>query len=340
MRELETTARLIPARPVRSIFFGGGTPSLMQPETVDRVLQAITRLFPLESGCEITLEANPTSVEAGRFAGFAAAGINRVSCGVQSLDDAELRRLGRTHSAEEALRALNIARDQFDRVSLDLIYARPGQSAASWKAELKRVLNLGTDHLSLYQLTIEPGTRFAELHARDRLTVPDGDHAADLFALTREMTDAAGLPAYEVSNHARPDAECRHNLVYWRYGQYAGIGPGAHGRIAIDGTLTATKTEKNPERWLASVQETGTGHVERSAIPTDEQGEEMLLMGLRLAEGISRSRFTALYGSGLPADRLSQFAADDLIDVTGDQLTATPRGLLVLNALLAELVAQ
>lgn len=339
VRELENTAALIPARPVHSIFFGGGTPSLMSASTVARLIETVARLFPLEADCEITLEANPTSVEADRFAGFSAAGVNRISCGVQSLDDVELRRLGRTHSAADALRALDIARGQFDRVSLDLIYARPNQSLASWEGELTRALALGTDHLSLYQLTIEPGTRFADLHARGRLVIPGDDHAAELYALTQTMTEAVGLPAYEVSNHARPGSECRHNLVYWRYGQYAGIGPGAHGRVMIEGQLTATQTEKNPERWLAAVERSGLGHSEQTPISAREQGEEMLMMGLRLAEGVSRKRFAALTGRDLTTVRLDQLAQDNLIAYSGDTIRATPSGNLVLNALLSELLA-
>ena len=244
--------RLTGPRPADSVFFGGGTPSLMQPETVGAVLAAIDRLWGLAADAEITLEANPTSVEAGRFAGYAAAGVNRVSLGVQALDDRALRALGRRHSAAEARAAFEIARARFARVSFDLIYARTGQTPAAWQAELGRALDMAVDHLSLYQLTIEPGTRFGELFERGRLHVPADDAAADMYAITQALTEAAGLPAYEVSNHARPGAESRHNLVYWRYGDYAGIGPGAHGRIsAADGGRRATETVRDPAAWLA-----------------------------------------------------------------------------------------
>lgn len=272
---------------VASIFFGGGTPSLMQPATVAAILDHIAKLWPISPDAEITLEANPNSVEAGRFAGYRAAGVNRVSIGVQSLRDDELKRLGRLHSVAEARTAIDIARRTFDRFSFDLIYARPGQAPADWRAELSEALSLAGGHLSLYQLTIEPDTPYAELHARGKLVVPDSDAALELYALTQEMTEAAGLPAYEISNHARPGEESRHNLLYWRYGSYAGVGPGAHGRLLLaDGTRIATVTEKSPEQWAARVEQHGHGFTEETPLSLQEQADEMLLMGLRLSEGI------------------------------------------------------
>lgn len=257
LKELEHWAVLGPGRSVTSIFFGGGTPSLMSTNTVGAILDAIARHWGVERGAEITLEANPSSVEAGRFRGYRAAGVNRVSLGVQSLDDMQLRALGRMHTSAEARAAIDIAAGTFERFSFDLIYARPGQSIDAWRAELGQALDLAGKHLSLYQLTIEQGTPFAALHARGKLVVPDGDAASALYEVTQEMTERAGLPAYEISNHAAPGEESRHNLTYWRYGEYAGIGPGAHGRVVVDGVRRATSTERNPEGWA----EIGRAHV-------------------------------------------------------------------------------
>src|SRR5450432_2675342 len=264
-REIETTAARAPGRVVSSIFLGGGTPSLMRPQTVGSILDAIARHWRVAPGAEVTLEANPTSVEATRFRGYRAAGVNRVSLGVQALDDASLKALGRMHTAREALDAVAIARAAFERYSFDLIYARPGQTPQAWRAELEHAIAEAAEHLSLYQLTIEADTPFAALHAAGKLTVPDADHARTLYDLTREVCATAGLPAYAISNHARPGAECRHNLVYWRYGDYVGVGPGAHGRIGDGKTRDATMTERHPEKWLALVEASGHGRVDRKS---------------------------------------------------------------------------
>ena len=328
----------LPGRRLDSIFFGGGTPSLMPPETVAAVLDAAQVAWGFAPGIEITLEANPSSVEAARFANLAAAGVNRVSLGLQALDDAALGFLGRAHDVAEGLAALDTAQRVFGRVSVDLIYARPGQSLKDWEAELDRALAFGTEHLSLYQLTVEPGTRFATDFAAGRLTLPDADLAADLFDLTRAATAGAGLPAYEISNHARPGAESRHNLIYWRYQDYAGIGPGAHGRRSG----VATQRRRKPENWMAAVARNGHGIEREDALAPAERAVEALLMGLRLAEGVDLARIAALGESSvgavvdLPAvDRLSR---QGLVARTGDRLRATEAGMPVLNALLAEIV--
>ncbi len=280
LKELEHWAALARGRTVTSIFFGGGTPSLMSAGTVGAIIDAIARLWPVEPSAEITLEANPSSVEAGRFRGYRAAGVNRVSLGVQSLDDAQLRALGRLHTSAEARVAIDIARRTFERFSFDLIYARSGQTIDAWRAELGQALDLPGKHLSLYQLTIEQGTPFAELHARGKLVVPDGERHSALYEVTQEMTERAGLPAYEISNHAAPGEESRHNLTYWRYGEYAGIGPGAHGRIVVDGIRRATSTERLPERWAALVEAGAHGIVEDlGAHHGEEEADEALLWG-------------------------------------------------------------
>ncbi|MEO0429735.1 MAG: radical SAM family heme chaperone HemW [Pseudomonadota bacterium] len=325
-------------RRLDTVFFGGGTPSLMAPNTVGRLLEAAERHWGLAPGAEVTLEANPTSVEAERFAAFRAAGINRVSIGVQALDDASLKALGRTHSAAEARAAIAIARADFERVSFDLIYARMGQTASAWEAELGAALNLAADHLSLYQLTIEPGTRFAELHARGRLRVPDGEPSAEMYEITQEMTAAAGLPGYEVSNHAAPGAESRHNLVYWRYGDYAGIGPGAHGRLTLaGGRRVATETLHDPAEWLA-VARAGQGPALVETVPEDAQADEMMLMGLRLTEGVDLERYETLAKRPLDAAVVAGLEKDGLLSRAGRRLRATPRGRLLLNRILAELL--
>ncbi len=315
LRELDDLKARVGRQDVYSIFFGGGTPSLMQPSTVAAILDHIGKLWIIQPGAEITLEANPNSVEAGRFAGYRTAGVNRVSVGVQSLRDDELKRLGRLHSVAEARTAIEIARRTFDRFSFDLIYARPGQTTEAWRTELADALALAGGHLSLYQLTIEPDTPFAELHARGRLVVPYPDAALDLYALTQDMTVAAGLPAYEISNHAAPGDESRHNLLYWRYGAYAGVGPGAHGRLVLpDSQRIATVTEKNPERWVERVEASGHGITDETAISLDEQADEMLLMGLRLTEGIDLDTMARRFGFAPAASEVADLERMGLIE--------------------------
>jgi putative oxygen-independent coproporphyrinogen III oxidase len=279
LAELATMAQLQPDRPVHSIFFGGGTPSLMPASLVGALIDAVAKHWPTEPGLEITLEANPQSVDAGRFAGYHAAGVNRVSLGVQALNDRDLKFLGRLHNAAEAKVALGVARQTFERVSFDLIYARPDQGVAEWSEELRQAIGYGPDHLSVYQLTIEDGTPFAALHKAGKIITPPAELADDLYAATQDLTEAAGLPAYEVSNHARPGQECRHNMVYWRYGTYAGIGPGAHGRLMVDGTRMALSTQRNPEIWASAVEQDGHGLVERTPLSLPEQADERLIMG-------------------------------------------------------------
>ncbi len=336
--EIAVTAALTPGRSVSTVFFGGGTPSLMEPGTVAAVLDALARHWRITPDVEVTLEANPTSVEAERFAGYRAAGVNRVSLGVQALDDAALAALGRTHTVEEALAAVGIARRHFERYSFDLIYARPGQALAQWRQELKRAISEAASHLSLYQLTIEPETPFAALHAGGRLAIPDEDRARDLYDITQEVCADAGLPAYEISNHARPGAECRHNLVYWRYHEYVGIGPGAHGRLDLNGVRRATVSERRPEAWLGLVESQGHGFVAEEPLSRDEQADEYLLMGLRLAEGIDLDRFEHLAGRPLPAGQIAWLERHGLVETTpAGGLRVTPAGFPVLNAVVAEL---
>jgi oxygen-independent coproporphyrinogen-3 oxidase len=338
--EVAATAARVPGRTVSSIFFGGGTPSLMQPETVGAILDAIARHWTVAPDVEVTLEANPTSVEATRFRGYRAAGVNRVSLGVQSLDDAVLRQLGRLHTAREALEAVAVARANFERYSFDLIYARPGQTVAAWRAELARALDEAAEHLSLYALTIEPETPFAALHAAGKLKLPDDELGRELYDATLDQCAAAGLPAYEVSNHARPGAECRHNLVYWRYGEYAGIGPGAHGRLVVEGTRRATATEKRPEAWLMRVEALGHGVTVDDALSRDEQADEFLLMGLRLAEGIDPARYAALAGRPLDAARIAALTGHGFVETTSEgRLRVTRSGFPVLDAVVADLAA-
>jgi putative oxygen-independent coproporphyrinogen III oxidase len=338
LRELEHWAALAPGRRVGSIFFGGGTPSLMRPATVGALIDAIARHWPLEAGAEITLEANPSSVEAARFRGYRAAGVNRVSLGVQSLDDGVLRSLGRLHTVDEALAAIAVARDTFHRFSFDLIYARPGQTPEAWRQELGRALGIAGAHLSLYQLTIEPGTPFAALHARGKLEVPDGEAAGDLYDLTQELTERAGLPPYEISNHAAPGEECRHNLLYWRYGEYAGVGPGAHGRVVVDGARRGTSTERNPERWATLVESRGHGLAEVVPLTAAEEADEALLMGLRLAEGIDLDRLAALTGFAPREGAVAELARGGLVERLGaNRITATASGRIVLDQLVLRL---
>jgi len=320
----------------QTVFFGGGTPSLMAPATVAAILAAIDAAWPLTADAEVTLEANPTSVEAERFHGYRAAGVNRVSLGVQALDDTDLQGLGRMHSVAEALAAVAIARRAFTRVSFDLIYARPRQTPEGWAAELKRALAEGCEHLSLYQLTIEPGTPFERLYGAGKLILPDDEVSRALWDVTQEVTAAAGLPAYEVSNHARPGAEARHNLVYWRYGTYAGIGAGAHGRLLVEGARRALFTERAPEGWLAQVEANGHGIVSDEALSPAEQADEMLLMGLRLKEGVDLARHARLGGRVVP-ERIAALVAEGMVTLAGDRLKVTDAGFPVLNAVIAAL---
>jgi putative oxygen-independent coproporphyrinogen III oxidase len=338
--EIATTAARTGPRTVSSIFMGGGTPSLMKPETVGAILDTIGKHWTVSSGVEVSLEANPTSVEATRFRGYRAAGVNRVSLGVQALDDVSLKELGRLHTAEEALAAVKVARENFERYSFDLIYARPHQTPEAWRAELSRAISEAAEHLSLYQLTIEMDTPFAALHAAGKLVIPDDDNARALYDMTQEVTAAHGLPTYEISNHARPGAECRHNLVYWRYHEYAGIGPGAHGRLIVDGKRRATSTERRPESWLMRVEASGHGLTEDETLLTTEQADEFLLMGLRLSEGIDMQRFTALSGQKLDAGRIAALGAEGMVEQTADgRLRVTRAGFPVLDAVVADLAA-
>jgi putative oxygen-independent coproporphyrinogen III oxidase len=339
-REIETTAARVPDREVSSIFLGGGTPSLMAPQTVGLVLDAIGRHWRVASDVEVTLEANPTSVEATRFAGYRAAGVNRVSLGVQALDDRSLKELGRLHSAREALDAVAIARRSFDRYSFDLIYARPAQTPEMWADELRLAIAEAAEHLSLYQLTIEEGTPFFGLHAAGKLKTPDETLARALYDVTQEICARHSLPAYEISNHARPGAECRHNLVYWRGDEYAGIGPGAHGRLDIGGVRHATATEKRPEAWLMRVEASGHGVTTDELLNSEERADEFLLMGLRLAEGIDPSRYAALAGRPLDPKRIALLREEGAITVDADgRLRVTQAGFPVLDAVVADLAA-
>ena len=338
--EIATTAARTGKRTVSTIFFGGGTPSLMAPATVAAILDAVARNWTIAPDAEISMEANPTSVEATRFRGYRAAGVNRVSLGVQALDDDALKALGRLHSVREALDAVAIARTIFDRYSFDLIYARSGQTPAAWRAELARAITEAAEHLSLYQLTIEQETPFFALHVAGKLKVPDDDLARALYDTTQEVCDAAGLPAYEISNHARPGAECRHNLVYWRGHEYAGVGPGAHGRLDIDGARRAVATEKRPEAWLARVEADGHGVVSDETLLRSERADEFLLMGLRLAEGIAPARFEALAGRPLDPVRIAALREHGMIETTGaGRLRVTREGFPVLDAVVADLAA-
>jgi len=338
--ELASTAARIPTRTVSSIFFGGGTPSLMEPSSVAAILDSIGRYWTVASDVEVTLEANPSSVEASRFRGYRAAGVNRVSLGVQALDDDALRELGRLHTAKEALDAVAVARANFERYSFDLIYARPRQTPGAWANELKRAIAEAAEHLSLYQLTIEPDTPFAALHAAGKLALPDEDQARDLYDLTQAICLDAGLPAYEISNHARPGAECRHNLAYWRGQEYAGIGPGAHGRLNVGGRRAATQTERRPESWLMRVEASGTGITVHEQLTPGEAADEYLLMGLRLAEGIELARYTALAGRIIDPQRLTFLRDQGTVEITkAGRLRVTQSGFPLLDAVVADLAA-
>ena len=327
-------------RVLESVFFGGGTPSLMEPDVVADVLAAVRRTWPMVNDPEITLEANPGSVEAGRFRGFSEAGVTRVSMGIQALNDADLQRLGRLHSVAEARQAFDIARKCFERVSFDLIYARQDQTLQAWRSELTEALSMAVDHLSMYQLTIEDGTAFADRFARGGLKgLPDEDVQADMYALTQDVCAAHGMPAYEVSNHARPGAESRHNLIYWRMGDYIGIGPGAHGRLTVGGARWATVAPRAPGAWLQMVEDGRAGEEPREAVVAEEQATELLLMGLRLQEGVDLARYTALAGRPLDAEKVAELDAMGLVTQTEGRLRATEPGRAVLNGVLRALLA-
>ncbi len=336
LKDLAYEASLTPGRTIGSIFFGGGTPSLMPPATVAALIEATGKYWLLADDVEITLEANPSSVEAARFADLARAGVNRSSLGLQALDNDALHFLGRAHDVDEGLAALNTAQRHFARVSFDLIYARPDQSADAWASELNRALGFGTEHLSLYQLTIEPGTRFATLVQQGALKPIDEEAAADLFEATRTTTAARGLPAYEVSNHARPGAESRHNLTYWRYRDYVGIGPGAHGRRSA----MATVRHKKPENWLSAVARNGQGAQSETPLLGRERATEALLMGLRLREGVDLARIRAISGLTdiVDHDAINSLITHDLLTPDADRLTVTETGMLLLDSILAEIV--
>jgi oxygen-independent coproporphyrinogen-3 oxidase len=326
-----------PGRAVSSIFFGGGTPSLMPPEAVGHVLDAIAALWTVTPDAEMTLEANPTSIEAENFRGYRAAGVNRVSVGVQALNEVDLKALGRQHSAAEALAAFRLAASIFPRVSFDLIYARPNQSVAQWRDELSLALVEQQGHMSLYQLTVEPGTAYFDLHAKGGLSIPAADRAADLYDVTQELTQRAGLPAYEISNHAAPGHESRHNLTYWRYGEYVGVGPGAHSRLIDGGNRRALAAEKHPETWRDMVSRDGHGIASDVTVPPSDQATEYLLMGLRIAEGIDLYRYAALAGREIDSSKIAGMKSLGLVKRRGQRLMATADGRKLLNAVIAEL---
>lgn len=334
MRAAEET----PGRVLNSVFFGGGTPSLMDPDVVADVITAIRSHWPIANDLEITLEANPSSVEAGRFAAYRDAGVNRISMGIQALNDADLRRLGRIHTVAEAMTAFDIARNTFDRVSLDLIYGRQDQSLADWEMELKQALTLAIDHLSLYQLTIEQGTAFGDRYNRGGLRgLPDEDLGADMYTRTQEICEEMGMPAYEVSNHSRDGAASRHNLIYWRYGDYLGIGPGAHGRLSKSGRKLATEAFSNPKRWLDGALDGTTEHP-RGTLSAADQAQEFLLMGLRLKEGVDLRRYENIAGMKLPTDKVAELDDLGMITVTDQRLVVSNQGIMVLNAVIEALM--
>jgi len=339
LSEIDRIGALTQGRVLNTVFFGGGTPSLMDPELVAAVLDRVTKTWPMVNDPEITLEANPGSVEAGRFRAFRDAGVNRVSMGVQALNDGDLRRLGRMHSVAEAEAAFDIARSTFDRVSFDLIYGRQDQTATDWSAELRRALAMAVDHVSLYQLTIEPGTAFGDRFAKGGLRgLPSEDLAADLYEITQDLCGEAGLAAYEVSNHATEGSESRHNLIYWRAGDYAGIGPGAHGRLTLNGRRWATECPKPPGSWLHSVEREGSGDLPPAALTGEDRAQEYLLMGLRLTEGLSLARLGGMTGTVLAPEKLGPLIDLGLVEADGDSLRTTPAGRMVLNGVLRALV--
>lgn len=338
LKEMAWMRQMSGPKTVTSVFLGGGTPSLMHPNTVSAILDGIAKNWHMPDGIEITMEANPSSVEAERFRGYRAGGVNRVSLGVQALNDRDLKFLGRLHDVEDALKAIKLARDIFPRMSFDLIYARPKQTVAEWEKELHQAIDFAVDHLSLYQLTIEEGTPFYGLHKAGKLIVPDGDQSADLYEATQEITARFGMPAYEVSNHAVPGAESRHNLTYWRYGDYAGIGPGAHGRLSRGSFKIATATERKPEAWLELVEAHGHGMVEQEQLGFDEMADELLLMGLRLTEGVDLARWSQLSGRDPNPEREQTLLEHGFIERIGNsRLRCTPSGMLILDAVVADL---
>ncbi|MCX8509619.1 MAG: radical SAM family heme chaperone HemW [Rhodobacteraceae bacterium] len=340
LAEIDRVAALTPARVLNTVFFGGGTPSLMDPDLVAAILERVCKAWTPANDLEVTLEANPGSVEAGRFRAYAEGGVNRLSMGVQALNDRDLQRLGRMHSVADARRAFDIARASFGRVSFDLIYARQDQSLADWKVELTEALAMAVDHFSLYQLTIEEGTVFGARAAAGHLRgLPDDECASDMYLITQDICETSGLPAYEVSNHARPGSESLHNQIYWRYGDYAGIGPGAHGRLTLGGTRWAIEAPKAPGAWLAQVETEGTGDGTREQLSGADQASEFLLMGLRLVEGVDPRRFAALAGRALEAGVIARLEEIGMIEARPDRLTATGAGRPVLNAILRELLA-
>ena len=337
-REMRIMAERSANERVTSVFLGGGTPSLMAPSTVAAILEAVAANWTVTAGAEVTLEANPSSVEAERFRGYRAAGVNRVSLGVQALNDPDLRRLGRLHDVAGALGAIRLARETFPRLSFDLIYARPGQSVAAWEAELEGAIDLAADHLSLYQLTIEEGTPFHALRKAGKLAVPDGELSAALYEATQRLTLARGLPAYEISNHAVPGAESRHNLTYWRYGLYAGIGPGAHGRLMGLRGRHAIANERHPEKWLRMVEDWDSGVASDEPLTATEEADELLLMGLRLTEGIDLKRWKLLTGRDIDPESEADLRHHGMVERLGpDRIRATPAGMLVLDAVVADL---
>jgi putative oxygen-independent coproporphyrinogen III oxidase len=340
LKEMDTMRSLSGPKTVTSIFMGGGTPSLMTPQTVEAILDGIAARWHVPAGIEVTMEANPSSVEADRFRGYRSAGVNRVSLGVQALNDRDLKFLGRLHDVADALKAIRLARDIFPRMSFDLIYARPGQTVEEWERELNEAVSYAVDHLSLYQLTIEEGTPFYGLHKAGKLVVPDGDQSAELYEATQQITEGFGMPAYEVSNHAKPGAESRHNLTYWRYGDYAGIGPGAHGRLTTSGSKLATATERKPEAWLDLVEANGHGMVDEEMLDHEAQSDELLLMGLRLREGIDLVRWRALSGRDLDPAREEFLLGHGFLERLGNsRIRCTPSGMLILDSVVADLAS-
>jgi len=340
LSDIRRSAEELPNRRVDTIFFGGGTPSLMPPETVSAVISEIRKVWQVSDTAEISLEANPTSVEAGRFSAYADAGVNRISMGIQALNDTDLKRLGRMHSVAEAKTAFEIARKQFDHVSFDLIYARQGQTLAQWDAELNEALNMAVDHLSLYQLTIENGTRFGDLYAKGNLRgLPNDELAADMYFKTQEVCENHGLPAYETSNHANPGAESRHNLIYWRYGDYVGIGPGAHGRITRNGQKFATETYQMPDQWLHAVEKTGWGRSAVEQVSEQDQASEYLMMSMRLAEGSDMERYANLNNAALNTATLDRLQTDGFITFGNKMVKTTHAGRPILNEILRQLLA-
>ncbi|WP_354669079.1 radical SAM family heme chaperone HemW [Rhizobium sp. SSA_523] len=338
LTEMDAMRALSGPKTVTSIFLGGGTPSLMEPATVERILDGIATRWHVPAGIEVTMEANPSSVEADRFRGYRSAGVNRVSLGVQALNDRDLKFLGRLHDVEDALKAIRLAREIFPRMSFDLIYARPDQTVEAWEKELNEAVSYAVDHLSLYQLTIEEGTPFYGLHKAGKLIVPDGDQSAALYEATQEITRGFGMPAYEVSNHAKPGAESRHNLTYWRYGDYAGIGPGAHGRLSQRSMKIATATERKPEAWLDLVERNGHGMVDQDVLDREEQADELLLMGLRLREGVDLARWQQLSKRDPDPAREQTLLEHGFIERIGNsRLRCTPKGMLILDAVVADL---